>query len=100
MKTTHFDEPQDCPSGCGYKMDSTSSMFGDYEPKPGMLSICLGCNSLHMFGEGLKLRLLTSEEYLEVRADKRAWLQITQAQLARLAPGLPPLNTPKTNENN
>lgn len=41
---------------CGYDLDGASQINGNNKPKPGDVSICIGCANIAMFDDDLKLR--------------------------------------------
>lgn len=59
-----------CP-GCGAKLDAATSTDGDYDPKPGSVSICAYCGSIAIFEDDMSLRPLTQEEIDELPDDAR-----------------------------
>jgi len=60
MKDTKIPE-QKCPY-CGFKMDGTTSAFGDCDATPGAMSICYECTKVSIFDDNLMMRLPTEEE--------------------------------------
>lgn len=63
---------------CGYRMDETTSAYGEEEkPKAGDISICLCCGKVQAFEADLRLREATQEETANV------WKQITEIQIVR-----------------
>jgi hypothetical protein len=83
MKTTDL-AIQSCPF-CGSKHEAASSPFGNYKPRTGDWSVCLYCNQVGVFGDGLILRKPTAEEHLSIIASP----EITELQLVRHGLALP-----------
>ena len=59
-----------CPR-CGKEMDASLAITNDHRPDPGDVSICLYCAGVSLYDDGLRLRLPTAAESLELRADPR-----------------------------
>ena len=87
VKSTNLPKAQLCPSGCGYKMEAATEAYGDATPSVGDISICFGCNAVHLFDEHLQLRLTTPDEALQYSLMP----EVIKVQMARQAPGMPPL---------
>jgi hypothetical protein len=86
MKITEI-PAQICPE-CGFKMTATTEAHGSTEPpRPGDVSICFGCNSIHVFGNDMTLRMPTPEQSREYGLLP----EVMRAQMGRLAAGMPPL---------
>jgi hypothetical protein len=45
-----------CPN-CFYKLDATTSMYGEHAPKPGDFTVCAQCASVLRFKEGMDVVL-------------------------------------------
>jgi len=60
MKDTKLSE-QPCPY-CGSILDGTTSAFGDYDPSPGAMTVCIECTKVSIFDDNLVMRLPTDEE--------------------------------------
>jgi hypothetical protein len=59
-----------CPA-CGADLEASTSVNGDYHPKPGDLSMCVYCTSFLCFTQGLALRMATEAELAELDDDSR-----------------------------
>lgn len=52
---------QQCPV-CKTLLNAASNPIGDYNPKPGDLSICIKCKTVLKFGEAMEFILASQEE--------------------------------------
>lgn len=80
MATTKIDGNR-CPK-CGRKQDLSTSVENDSTPKPGDISICIGCIAVCRYDQQLKLALLTEKELEELKKHKEQWTLIQQVQSA------------------
>lgn len=71
--------PEQKCSKCGYQIDSATEAYGDGKPRPGDISMCLGCGHATFFAEDLSRREPTPEEALKLSLTP----EIMFAQLAR-----------------
>jgi hypothetical protein len=62
--------PQMCLS-CGRLVDAASDVEGKSVPKPGDVTICIGCAHVMVFTEDLKLREPTAQEAEEIAEDDK-----------------------------
>lgn len=51
--------------GCGKRMDGATGVDHRSRPKPGHITICIGCGHLMAFAEDMRLRNLTDAEMYE-----------------------------------
>lgn len=61
-----------CP--CGMPLDGAteSGLSGDGAPVPGDYTLCLYCQRMFVFGEGLQLRPMSDEELAEMGPEDRS----------------------------
>jgi hypothetical protein len=64
---------------CNYKIDATTSAFGEHKPRAGDYTMCLNCGAVSIFKEDLTLRAPTPEEKRAIATNA----EITQAQIGR-----------------
>jgi len=67
-----------CPS-CGELIDAASNR-GDAVPKPSDLSVCVFCGAALVFGDNLKLRAMTAEEFAALPDEVRDFIQTVRDQ--------------------
>jgi hypothetical protein len=60
-----LDSKPACPS-CGKTIDGVTGVDHEHQPKPGDLSVCLYCEALMFFTEGMGVRAATPEESEEI----------------------------------
>jgi hypothetical protein len=70
--------PEQRCSRCGYRMDATTSAFGEHKPKPGDVSLCMACGGVSVFTETLHMRAPTPEELDNINKNP----QVLAAQMA------------------
>ena len=72
--------PDDKCSYCGKLFTQAAAAHWNPSslPEPGSVSICVGCGSLHVFGDDLHLRRPTEEELAVMKADGEFWDEITR----------------------
>ena len=51
-----------CPN-CGKYVDACSSAFGDHTPKPGDISVCIGCGEALKFKNDMGLEVLSGSDF-------------------------------------
>jgi hypothetical protein len=73
MKTTIL-SMSSCPR-CGYGVDAATAAYGNVQPKPGDVSICLNCAALMQFNDDLKLGPGPESLLDELPADKRRLIE-------------------------
>lgn len=71
-----------CPL-CGYKLDAASSPT-KATPDPGDCSVCLSCASALVFGDNLRLRVMTTSEIADMHPDDRKKLREFQRAVRML----------------
>lgn len=57
--------------GCGKRMDGATGVDHRSRPKPGHITICIGCGHLMAFADDMRLRNLTDAEMYEIAGDPR-----------------------------
>jgi len=67
---------QHCRS-CGHLLDAASGLEGT--PKPGSVTLCIRCGTIHLFTPKMRVRLPTDGEMLDLMLSKN-WGQIMLAQ--------------------
>lgn len=72
--------PAECPK-CGYFIDATSEAYnyGGMKPRPGDISMCIGCGHATIFRKDLTRREPSKEEALHISLLP----EVIKAQLAR-----------------
>ena len=72
MKTTRFKLSR-CLR-CGKPLDAATDFAGKAVPKPGDISICMGCNYVMAFASDLSMRELTDAELIAANNNSRTWV--------------------------
>jgi hypothetical protein len=86
-----------CPH-CGRPLDSVMQVVAKGNPsppkgpKPGDVSVCIGCAGLHVFTKTLSRRKMTYLEEMELEREPEAWKAIQHARES--IRGLPPEKVP------
>jgi len=57
-------------SVCGHDLDGATQINGDNKPKPGDVSICVGCANIAIFDDDLNLRQPDLDEEQELLKDQ------------------------------
>jgi hypothetical protein len=58
---------------CGKQIDAATAFDGKAVPKPGDITICIGCNHVMAFAQDLSMRELTDAELVAVSNNKQIW---------------------------
>lgn len=58
-----------CPH-CGKVIDAATGM-GDYSPKPGDVTVCIGCEGLNQFTEDLHLEVMPDQRWAEMDSEEK-----------------------------
>lgn len=53
-----------CPV-CGHILDAATSINGEFEPRPGDVTLCVQCGEILIFNKDLRGRIPTAEEKLQ-----------------------------------
>lgn len=64
-----------CPE-CGKRLDAATGLTSDRPPKPGDISVCVGCHAVLEFDDYLRLRLVPVED------DRRSDPEVMSARIA------------------
>jgi hypothetical protein len=75
-------KPSTCPR-CRHEVDAATHPTEDVRPRPGDVSVCIGCQGVNLFAEDLTLRMPTPEELQRLRGSD-AWPQIQRIVHAML----------------
>ena len=62
-----------CPK-CGKILDAATGM-GDYSPKPGDVTVCIGCEGVLQYTEDFHLQPIPDQVWAEMDVDEKADIQ-------------------------
>jgi hypothetical protein len=62
-------DPTPCLN-CGKVLDAAMGVGHGRKPRPGCITICIGCGHIQAYGSGMKLRELTDEEMIDVAGNE------------------------------
>lgn len=71
--------PQPCPA-CGYKLDAATSLYSEYAPVPGDLTICLKCRTVLCWDPQMRVYIPSREELK--RQDIDTLIQLKEISMA------------------